>query len=153
MSKMNKGELRIGQMEIHMDETRRKVEEKLETARIYKFLGMVRREVRMTSGSEPRYHGTTNRIGKATEAAAVWNADQEERMRNAYEDVERAVGSLPDKQQEIIRLRYLSSLDGEMDFQVCQEVHLSERTYRRVKAKAIVNLALALRLEEWKFAE
>jgi ArpU family phage transcriptional regulator len=74
-------------------------------------------------------------------------------MRNAYEDVERAVGSLPDKQQEIIRLRYLSSLDGEMDFQVCQEVHLSERTYRRVKAKAIVNLALALRLEEWKFAE
>ncbi|RAU93205.1 ArpU family phage packaging/lysis transcriptional regulator [Paenibacillus sp. YN15] len=153
MSKAGKGGIRIGQMEINMDETRRRVEERLETARVYKYLGIVRREVRMTSGTEPRYHGATNRIGKATEAAAVWNADQEERMRTAYEDVERAVGSLPDKQGEIIRLRYLSSLDGEMDFQVCQEVHLSERTYRRVKAKAIVNLALALRLEEWSFAE
>lgn len=153
MSKAGKGGIRIGQMEINMDETRRRVEERLETARMYKYLGVVRREVRMTSGTEPRYHGATNRIGKATEAAAVWNADQEERLRTAYEDVERAVGSLPDKQREIIHLRYLSSLDGEMDFQVCQEVHLSERTYRRVKAKAIVNLALALRLEEWSFAE
>lgn len=146
---MAKRETQIGQMEINLDVTRRNVEEKLETARIYKHLGFMRRQVRTTSSSEPRYYGATNVISNTTEKTAIWNADNEERMRLAYEDVERAIGGLPDKQQEIIRLRYLSSLDGELDYNVCQEVHLSERTYRRVKVKAIINLALALRLEVW----
>jgi ArpU family phage transcriptional regulator len=147
---MAKRETQIGQMEINLDVTRHNVEEKLETARIYKHLGFMRRQVRTTSSSEPRFYGATNVISNTTEKTAVWNADNEERMRQAYEDVERAIGGLPDKQQEIIRLRYLSSLDGELDYNVCQEVHLSERTYRRVKVKAIINLALALRREVWK---
>lgn len=147
---MGKKETLIGMMEINLEMTRRNVEEKLETARLYKHIGFIRREVKVTSSPEPRYHGSTNTVSSATEKAAVWNADHEERMRTAYEDVERAIQSLPDKQQEIIRMRYLNSLDGELDYQVCQEVHLSERTYRRVKAKAMINLALALRLEVWK---
>jgi ArpU family phage transcriptional regulator len=147
---MAKRETQIGLMEINLDVTRRNVEERLETARIYKFIGFLRKEVRTTASAEPRYHGSTNVLTNTTEKTAIWNADNEERMHQAYEDVERAIGRLPEKQQEIIRLRYLNSLDGELDYQVCQEVHLSERTYRRVKAKAIINLALALRLEVWK---
>lgn len=147
---MGKRETQIGMMEINLEKTRRNVEEKLETARIYKHLGAIRKEVRVTSNPEPRYHGVTNAVSSTTEKTAVWNADLEERMRTAYEDVERAVGTLPDKQQDIIRLRYLNGLEGELDYNVCEQVHLSERTYRRVKVKAIINLALALRLEEWK---
>lgn len=147
---MGKHETQIGIMEINIDRTRRNVEAKLETARIYKHLGFIRREARITSGTELRFHGSTNVTADVTEKTALRNVDQEERMRLAYEDVERALLSLPAKQQEIIRLRYLDSLDGELDYNVCYQVHLSERTYRRVKVKAIINLALALRLEEWK---
>ncbi|MDF2923167.1 MAG: hypothetical protein K0R57_2081 [Paenibacillaceae bacterium] len=147
---MAKKETQIGVMEINLDITRRNVEEKLETARIYKHLGSMRREARTTANPAPRYHGNTNMIHNPTEKTAVWNITNEEWMKEAYEDVEQAMKSLPDIQQEIIRLRYLNSLDGELDYNVCNEVHLSERTYRRVKVKAIINLALALRLEVWK---
>lgn len=147
---MAKKDTQIGIMEIDMSATRRNVEEKLETARIYKHIGFMRRAVRTTAGGEPRYHGNTNTVSNATAQTAVWNVDNEERMRLAYEDVEQAIGRLPDIQQQILRQRYLNSLDGELDYNVCCEVHLSERTYRRVKVKAIINLALALRLEVWK---
>jgi ArpU family phage transcriptional regulator len=137
---------------LHLDQdaTRARVEEALETARIYKHFGFVRREVRTTPNYEPRYHGSTNKMNKPTEDVVVWNVDTEERMKETYEAVERAVKRLPAKQREIISKKYLDEPEEVYDFNVCQEVHLSERTYRRVKTKAIFNLAFALRLEVWE---
>lgn len=139
----------LGFLELDVDQTRRAVEERLEAARIYKHLGHFRREAKTTASPEPRYHGSTNMISKQTEDIASFNVDQDERLRIIYEEIERILKRIPAKQREIIQLRYLDSLDGEFDYNVCQEVHLSESTYRRFKTKAIINIAFALRLEVW----
>nr|WP_052520308.1 hypothetical protein [Aneurinibacillus migulanus] len=48
-----------------------RVEEALKTARIYKQIGFVRREMKNTSAYEARYHGTTNKTDTAADCA-VW---------------------------------------------------------------------------------
>lgn len=132
--------------EIDREATRKRVEQALETARIYKQIGTVRREVKTTPSYTPHYHGPTNEVGKPTEEVASWNVDTEKRIRETVEAVEKAVSRLGRLEREIIQRRYLGE-EEEYDFIVCQELHLSERKYRRVKARAIYKLAFMLRLE------
>jgi ArpU family phage transcriptional regulator len=134
--------------DLHIDRraTRKKLEGVLEKARIYKQLGFVRKEARLTGSYEPKYHGRTNMVGKVTEQTAVYNVETEERMIRLCEEVEQAVSCLDIKEQEIIRRRYLAR-ENEFDFLLCHELNLSERTYRRMKAKAVGKLAFMLRLE------
>lgn len=136
----------LDHLEIDRNATRKRVEGVLETARIYRHIGFIRRETKVISGYEPRFHGSTNKIGKVTEQAAVYNADTEEKLRQLSEELEQALLCLESKEQEIIRKRYLQR-ECDYDFLLCHEVNLSERTYRRVKARAIEKLAYMLRLE------
>lgn len=55
----------------------KRVEEALETARIYKQIGFVRREMKNTLAYEPRYHGPTNKTTDMAAECAVWNVDKE----------------------------------------------------------------------------
>jgi ArpU family phage transcriptional regulator len=119
-----------------MQATRQNVEDVLEVARIYKHLGFIRRESRVTryqQENEPRFHGKYYQGSSCVEAVAVHNADGESRMKQVSEDVDRAINCLPEKQQEIILRRYLNSLEEGLDYQVCSVVHLSEHTYRHAQ--------------------
>jgi ArpU family phage transcriptional regulator len=131
---------------INREATRKKVEGALETARIYNQIGFVRKESRIVSGYEPRYHGSTNAVSKVTEQVAVYNVETEYRLKHLSEQVEQAVQCLDTKEQDIVRRRYLQR-ESEFDFLLCHELGMSERTYRRVKAKAFSKLAFMLRLE------
>ncbi|MMZ60101.1 hypothetical protein D1872_221740 [compost metagenome] len=125
--------------------TQKRVEEALETARIYKPIGFVRREMKNTPAYEARYHGATNKTTDATADCAVWNVDKEEEIRVLTERIERAVSRLGKKEREIIEKRYLE--DEGFDYIVAGEVGLSERTYTRIKARAFYKLAFMLKLE------
>ncbi|MGF9822635.1 ArpU family phage packaging/lysis transcriptional regulator [Brevibacillus agri] len=131
---------------IDRKETQRRVEETLETARVYNQIGFVRREIGSTPSYEPRFHGQTNKTSAPAEACATWNVDQEERIKTLTERVEWAVSRLSTKQREIIRKRYLESEDA-VDYVICGELNMSKRTYEREKARAFYMLALMLRLE------
>jgi ArpU family phage transcriptional regulator len=132
--------------EIDREATRQRVEEYLETARIYLQIGFVRREMKVTASPEPRYHGPTNAVGKPAEETATWNVDTEERMKEIAERVQKAVGRLGRLERQIIEMRYLN--DEEIyDYNVYTELHMSERKYYRLKSKAIYKLAFMLRLE------
>lgn len=131
---------------IDRKETQKRVEEALETARIYKQIGFVRRELSNTPSYEPRFHGQTNKTSAPAEECATWNVEQEERIRTLTERVERSVSKLSAKQREIIRKRYLESEDG-VDYVICGELNMSKRTYEREKSRAFYMLALMLRLE------
>jgi ArpU family phage transcriptional regulator len=61
------------------------------------------------------------------------------------ERVERVVGRLSKKEEEIIRKRYLE--DDSFDYIVAGEVGLSERAYTRMKTRAFYKLAFILKLE------
>lgn len=132
--------------EIDREATRTAVEQRLESARIYKQVGFVRREMKTTPAWEPREHGATNVVGKPAEEIAVQNVDAEERMRLQYEQVELAVERLGRMERRLIELRYLED-EGVFDYQVSGEMHLSERKYYRIKSSALYKLAFALRLE------
>lgn len=142
---MGMGQLVFQLPEIDRLATRERVEEALETARIYKTIGFVPREVKTTPSYDPRFHGSTNAISKPTEDTGAWNADTEERMRINYERVMAAVSRLWARERKAIELAYLSE-EEMFDFNICAEMGISDRTLRRVKSEAIYNLAFRLRL-------
>lgn len=131
---------------INRKETQRRVESALETARLYKQIGFVRREISNTPSYEPRFHGQTNKTSSPAADCATWNVDQEERIKKLTDSVEWAVSRLSPKQREIINKRYLESGDA-LDYVVCTELNMSQRTYEREKPRAIYMLAFMLRLE------
>src|SRR4051794_8496720 len=90
---------------IDREATRKRVEELLETARIYNQIGFIRKESRMISGYEPRYHGRTHLVGKVTEQVAVYNVDIENKLQHLSGQVEQAVQCLDSKEQDIVRRR------------------------------------------------
>ncbi|MGN7471255.1 ArpU family phage packaging/lysis transcriptional regulator [Brevibacillus sp. SAFN-007a] len=137
---------------IDRKETQRRVEEALETARIYNQIGFVRREMSNTPSYEPRFHGLTNKTGAPAEECATWNVDTEERLRILTERVERAVSRLSKKQRAIITKRYLED-ETATDYGIWPELGLSERQYYREKSTAFYKLAFMLRLEVYKKEE
>ncbi|WP_028559039.1 ArpU family phage packaging/lysis transcriptional regulator [Paenibacillus pinihumi] len=131
--------------EIDRDATRAAVEERLESARIYKQVGFIRREMKLTSSPEPRYHGSTNVVGKPAEDIAIHNVDSENLMLQQYEQIERVVSRLGRLEREIIERRYLD--DEVFDYQVMMDMDIREGKYYRLKSNAIYKLAFALQLE------
>ena len=134
---------------IDREATRKRVEEALETARVYKQIGFVRKVMNSTMSYDPRFHGATNKINRPVEDTAVWNVDTERHMQEVTERVERAVSRLSYREREIIRKRYLEDEDT-ADYLVFTELGMSERQYYRVKARAFYKLAFMLRLEVYE---
>ncbi|WP_261302548.1 ArpU family phage packaging/lysis transcriptional regulator [Paenibacillus andongensis] len=130
--------LHIEQEQIDRRATRKQVEDVLETVRMYRLIGYVRRERGAISGS--------NQVLKVKEQAAVYLSDTEEQLVGLCAEVEQALLLLDELEREMISKRYLQR-DKLFDFLLFHELNLSERTYRRVKAKAIAKLAYMLRLE------
>lgn len=134
--------------EIDKKATRAAVEQRLESVRVYKQIGFVRREMSITASAAPRYHGATNTISKQAENIAVWNVDTDERLKEEQRQVEQAVARLAEMERQVIEKRYLE--DEEMfDYNVYSELNLSERKYYRVKSSALHKLAFALCLEQY----
>lgn len=130
--------LHIEQEQIDRRATRKRVEDVLETVRMHRLIGYVRRERGVISGS--------NQVLKVEEQAAMYQVDTEEQLIGLCAEVEQALLLLDELEQEMISKRYLQR-DKLLDFLLFHELNLSERTYRRVKAKAIAKLAYMLRLE------
>lgn len=126
--------------------TRRRVEDELERVRLYRKIGIIRREVSTTVRYEARMHGPTNKVGKVTENTAVWNVDREADLERRSMLLDKALSCLGEMERELIARRYLESEDM-FDYLICGELGISERKYRRVKAAALYKLALALNLE------
>ncbi|MED2765892.1 ArpU family phage packaging/lysis transcriptional regulator [Bacillus thuringiensis] len=137
--------------------TQRKVEGVLESVRIYKQFGTMRQEMRITSSYERREHGPIHVVGKPVEGVAIANIQQNEREKWLEEmscRVEEALsrfgnGEAGKLQRDIIVKRYLEEEDI-CDYMIYNEMGMSERTYRRVKARALYKLAFALRLEVYQ---
>lgn len=132
--------------EINRDATRQAVEERLESARIYKQLGFVRRETKITASYEVKEGGSSNEVSKAIENAAVHNVDTENRMKEQQEQVDRAVARLGRTERRIIEMRYMED-DEVFDYNVYNEMGIGETKYYRMKSSAMYKLAFALRLE------
>ncbi|MGH1092480.1 ArpU family phage packaging/lysis transcriptional regulator [Bacillus mycoides] len=140
--------------------TQEKLEGVLESVRIYRQFGMIRKEMKVTPSYEVRYHGPTYDVGKPLEDVAMANIQQSEReewIENISFRIDQFLSRLGNgragkDQRNIIIKRYLEDEDV-CDYMVYNEIGMSERTYRRVKARAFYKLAFALRLEVYETEE
>ncbi|PEJ83043.1 ArpU family phage packaging/lysis transcriptional regulator [Bacillus toyonensis] len=134
--------------------TQKKLEGVLENVRLYRQFGMMREEMKVTLSYEIRYHGPTNDVGKPLEDVAMANIQQskrEEWIKKTSLRIDQFLNRLDngragEDQRNIIIKRYLEDEDV-CDYMVYNEIGMSERTYRRVKARVFYKLAFALRLE------
>ncbi|MED1412168.1 MULTISPECIES: ArpU family phage packaging/lysis transcriptional regulator [Bacillus] len=140
--------------------TQEKLEGVLESVRIYRQFGMIRKEMKVTPSYEMREHGPTHAVGKPLEDVAIANLQQIEREKwletmsfRVNQALSRFGNSQTGKnQREIIVKRYLEDEDV-CDYMIYNEIGMSERTYRRVKSRAFYKLAFALRLEVYETEE
>ncbi|MED2761595.1 ArpU family phage packaging/lysis transcriptional regulator [Bacillus thuringiensis] len=146
--------------EIDRAATQKKLEGVLESVRLYRQFGMMREEMKVTPSYEIRYHGPTNDVGKPLEDVAMANIQQskrEEWIKQTSFQIEQFLsrlgkGRAGKDQRNIIIKRYLENEDV-CDYMVYNEIGMSERTYRRVKARVFYKLAFALRLEVYETKE
>ncbi|MGX5706339.1 ArpU family phage packaging/lysis transcriptional regulator [Bacillus cereus] len=137
--------------------TQKKLEGVLENVRLYRQYGMMREEMKVTPSYEIRYHGPTNDVGKPLEDVAMANIQQskrEEWIKQTLFRIDQFLSRLDNGragrgQRDIIIKCYLEDEDV-CDYMVYNEIGMSERTYRRVKARVFYKLAFALRLEVYE---
>lgn len=131
------------------NETWSRVEDRLESAMLYKRFGFIRREAKVTATYSDMPRSCTNVTSDQTGDLSTYNVDREEKLQREYEQVMLAVGQLSDTQREIIELHYLTD-EGVTDINVYVEMGMPERSYYLAKSKAMHRLAFALRLEVYK---
>ncbi|GAE31917.1 ArpU family phage packaging/lysis transcriptional regulator [Halalkalibacter hemicellulosilyticus] len=87
----------------------------------------------------------TNEFYSSTEHAAVENIEKKKQYGEYIEQMRKAINKLSEQERAIIIQRYLTEGDT-FDYQVYNELSLSERQYYRIKSKAIHKLAFILQL-------
>lgn len=133
--------------EIDREETRKRVEEALEACKLYMQIGYYPgHEPKVTASYSVAPPSRTNAFHSSTEETASRNVDEEMYRRQIVERVWGAVNRLSHLEREIIVRRYLAE-ESMFDYELWNELKISERKYYRIKARAFYKLALALRLE------
>lgn len=91
----------------------------------------------------------TNEFHSSTEDVALKRLDWEVQRNKFLKRIQRAVNRLSQRERQIIVMLYMQS-EEMYDYEVYAEMGLSQRSYYRVKAKALYRLAFALREEVYK---
>lgn len=135
--------------QINRVETKKNVERALEKYRIMLLTQELDRLPRVTQDFSIVPPAKTNKFYSSTEDAAVANADYERERSEYIRRISMAVNRLGYKERAILIDRYMTE-DDVYDYEVYNNMNLSERTYHRIKSRAIYKLAFALRLEVYK---
>lgn len=131
---------------IDKKETRKRVESILDNYRLYLLQVPDDMLPKITAGFSIVPPAVTNAFHSSTESTAIKRIEWEQK-RNAYlEKVQKAVNRLPYNERQIIIKRYMQQ-EPVFDYQVYNEIGMSERSYARLKASAFINLAFALNVE------
>jgi ArpU family phage transcriptional regulator len=91
----------------------------------------------------------TNAFHSSTESAAIKKVDFESERDEYMEKIRRAVNRLNKTERELIIKRYMS-IDEPYDYEVYNEMGISESKFYRIREKAFYKLAFALRIEVYK---
>lgn len=131
---------------INRELTKKEVERLLEKYRIYVLTLPEEHVPRITPSYALVPASNTNQFYSSTEETAVRNLEQLRERTRTIERVQKAVNRLSEIERAIVVKRYLE-VDDVFDYEVYHELGLSERKYYRLKAKAILKLAMILNLE------
>jgi ArpU family phage transcriptional regulator len=138
--------------EIDREETKKRVEATLEKYRFYLLTVPEERlpRVTVTYSLVPPAH--TNAFHSSTESAVMDKVDFERERDEYMEWIRRGVNRLSSRERELIVKRYLSD-EKIYDYELYNDMGMSERQYYRMKARAFYKLAFILRIEVYKNEE
>ncbi len=91
-------------------------------------------------------------IHSKVENAAIRNVEHYKQAENFFERFNRGFYKLTQKERQIIVMACLEEVPM-FNYQISKELHISERTFYRIKAQALYKLALALRIEVYQEEE
>ncbi|WP_085523869.1 ArpU family phage packaging/lysis transcriptional regulator [Tuberibacillus sp. Marseille-P3662] len=134
--------------EIDRFATRKAVEEALEKYQMFLFTVPEEKIPSVTQQFSLVPPSNTNVNHSETEEAAIHNIDQERIRQQHIKKIQKAVNRLSYFERSIIIKRYMS--DDAFDYEVYNEIGMSERKYYRVKSRAFYKLAFMLKIEVYK---
>ncbi|MGG3800443.1 ArpU family phage packaging/lysis transcriptional regulator [Metabacillus fastidiosus] len=132
--------------EINRELTKKAVEATLEKYRILLLQEPEERLPKLTQTFSFIPSSPTNQNSSQTEDIAIKKVDHERYRSDFLKKVQRAVNRLAHLERAILIQRYMQE-EEVYDYGVYSELHLSERKYYRLKGKAFIRLAVALRIE------
>ncbi|WP_238343634.1 ArpU family phage packaging/lysis transcriptional regulator [Gracilibacillus saliphilus] len=135
--------------QIDNEATIEKVESILENYRIALFMEPLDAQPKITSSFSIVPPTFNNQHHSTTEDLAVKRIDQERERKKFLNWVQKCVNRLSDQQRAIVVKRYMEHEDV-YDYETYNDLGLSERTYYRIKPKALIRLALIMRIEIYK---
>ncbi|WP_240343854.1 ArpU family phage packaging/lysis transcriptional regulator [Paenibacillus sp. SYP-B3998] len=129
-------------------ETKKAVEEALETYRMYKFLVFEEKEARITAvySDMPR-SSPTNVTSDQTADIATYNVDRPAAMKTYVDRIDGIVSRMKPKEKTLMEKRYLNRDHFEYDniaYDLTFDNPISSKTYDKIRWKAIEKLARAL---------
>lgn len=135
--------------EINTEKTKLIVESNLEEYRLAMLMEPIENHPKVTQTFSVLPPSTNKEFVSSTEQMAITKVDKEAARRKLINEMQRAVNRLPFRERALIVLRYMQQ-EEKYDYEVYNEIGLSERSYYRVKARAFYNLAFILRIEVYK---
>ncbi|TCT23375.1 ArpU family phage transcriptional regulator [Melghiribacillus thermohalophilus] len=135
--------------EIDREETKKAVEAALEKYQMYLLMEPIERLPKITTTYTLVPPSNTNAFHSTTEDTAISKVDFEQEKERYMERIRRAVNRLNYHERSIIIRRYLDQ-EERFDYEVYNDLGMSERKYYRVKARAFYKLAFILRIEVYK---
>ncbi|WP_339267895.1 ArpU family phage packaging/lysis transcriptional regulator [Paenibacillus sp. FSL W8-0187] len=132
--------------ELDRRKTQNAVEAIFEKYRIYKTITFEVRETSVTASYTERFHGPTNVTSDQTAAVAIYNVEMPAARKQYCEIIESIVERLGDREQTLIRERYMKQ-DDVFDYKVYNHIlepPVSKDTYTKIRTRAFYKLALAL---------
>lgn len=135
--------------EIDREKTKEAVEAALEKYRFYLLTVPDEKLPMVTATYSLVPPANTNAFHSSTEDAAIDKVDFERERDQYLERIIRGVNRLSKLEREIIYKRYLED-EETFDYEIYNEIGLSERRYYRLKARIFYKLAFLLRIEVYK---
>ncbi|MDX8291439.1 ArpU family phage packaging/lysis transcriptional regulator [Metabacillus indicus] len=132
--------------EINREETKKRVEEALEKYRILLLQTFEEELPKLTANYSFLPPSKSNVNYSNTENIAVKKADYDRHRKQFLAQIHKAVNRLSQQERSIIINRYMS-LEEAYDYEIYNQIGMSERKYYRVKTRAFYKLALILKIE------
>ncbi|MGD6872998.1 ArpU family phage packaging/lysis transcriptional regulator [Sutcliffiella horikoshii] len=135
--------------EIDRELTKKAVESALEKYRFFLLTIPEEKLPRITPSYSLVPPSNTNEFHSSTEDAVINRVDGERERLDYIDRIRRAVNRLNIKERELIIKRYLEE-DEVYDYEIYNDLGMSERRYYRVKARIFYKLAFILLIEVYK---
>lgn len=135
--------------EIDREKTKHVVESALEKYRIYLLSFPMEHLPKVTASYSFLPPANSNQFHSSTESAAIEKVDYETEKKEYLKWIMAAVNRLSYWERAIIIKRYMEPEDI-FDYELYNDLGMSERKYYRLKVRAFYKLAFALKIEEYE---